>query len=299
MDDQLLRALYHRLFNCDKRQHDPRPTPRCTYPDALIVLIYFLAVLRDRSPHWAICPQRPKSNWPLWMRRLPCPSYGQFCRRLQSFPVQRLIALLFLEFRNQLPHSAQKYCDGKPLTVGGFSKDPDARAGRLPGDGWGKGYKVHLLADQSGAVEAFALTGLDAGEATVMRQVVPGVDLSGSVLRADSNYDSNALYAAVARGGGRLIAPRRKRGTALGHHPQHPDRLRAIAELEDGGQLRQHRRCRVRVEQELGHITNLPFGLSPLPNFVRRRHRVGLWVLAKLVLYHLCLIHRAEQKNAA
>jgi hypothetical protein len=79
-----------------------------------------------------------------------------------------------------------------------------------------------------------------------------------------------------------------------------PDRLRAIAELEgacDG--LRVHQRCRIRVEQGLGHLTNLPFGLSPLPNFVRRRRRVTRWVLAKITLYHLHLNLRQLKTLAA
>ena len=96
--------------------------------------------------------------------------------------------------------------------------------------------------------------------------------LNGVTLRADSNYDSNKLYRAVARRKGRLIASRKKPGTGLGHTKHHPDRLKAIGELERTDEaLRAHRRHRIRVEQTLGHLTNLPFGLSPLPNCVRRK----------------------------
>lgn len=283
MDDQLLLYLYHRLFDSDKLQ----AASRCHYSDSLIVLIYFLAVIRGRSPRWA-CQKR---NWPLWMRRLTCCSYSQFNRRLKTPSVVELIARVNLEFRSQLPDSDEKICDGKPLVVGGFSKDPDTAWGKLPGGGWGRGYKVHVIADACGAVDLFTVTALDAGEPTVACRLVTLMDLHGVLLRGDNNYDSNALYAEVALRGGRLLSPRKKPGTGLGHHPQHRDRLRAIAELESGKQaFAAHKRHRNRVEQTLGHLTNLPFGLSPLPNFVRRRRRVALWVLAKITLYHLYLI---------
>jgi len=40
-------------------------------------------------------------------------------------------------------------------------------------------------------------------------------------------------------------------------------------------------------------------GLSPLPNFVRRKHRVALWVLTKFMLYHLYLKRRKTHVLAA
>lgn len=296
MDDQLLLHIYHRLFDPGKSKGDPHPSVGCVYPDAVIVLIYVLACVRDRSPRWAA----NRRNWPLWMRRLAGPGYSQFMKRLKTDPVRRLLALLFLEYRDGLPASATKYADGKPLAVGGFTKDPDATRGRLPGDCWGRGYKVHVLADATGAVQLFSVTGLDAGEATAMRRLVAWAALDGAVVRTDSNYDSNPLYAAVADRGGRLVAPRRKPHTGLGHHPQHADRLRAIGELEAAPEaLAAHRRERARVERALGHITNLPFGLAPLPNFVRRRPRVTPWVLAKLTLYHVYLNMRKDNRLVA
>jgi hypothetical protein len=292
MDDQLLLSVYHRLF-------DPgniRRPAGCRFSDSIVVLIYVLGAIRGRSMRWA----HDRSNWPLWMRRLERPSYSQLMRRLRSTPVRRLIVALNLEYRRWLPRSTEKFCDGKPLVVGGFSKDPDAGEGKLPGDGWGRGYKVHLLTDDSGAVELFTVTALGEGEPTVMRRLVKLAELKGTTIRADSNYDSNPLYAAVAEQGSRLIASRKKPGTGLGHHPHHPDRLRAIEELEQSEQsLKAHKHHRIRVEQALGHLTNLPFGLSPLPNFVRRKHRVALWVLTKIMLYHLYLNLRNPQTLAA
>jgi hypothetical protein len=220
-------------------------------------------------------------------------------RRLKSWPVRRLIAQLDRQLRDLLPRSTEKVIDGKPLVVGGFSKDPDTTVGAVP-DGFARGYKMHVLIDACGAVETFIVTAMSVGEPTVAADLIArasdcGVVLAGNIIRADPNYDSNALYGTVADADARLVASRKKPGTGLGHHPHHPDRLRAIAELErpaaDGvAAAREARRHRNRVEQTLAHLTNLPFGLSPLPNFVRRLWRVRLWLTAKLVLYHQHLV---------
>ena len=145
---------------------------------------------------------------------------------------------------------------------------------------------------------------MDAGEATVAAvTLLPCLDLRGCVLRADANYDSNRLYAAAAARGGRLLAFRRKPGAGLGHHAQHPDRLRAIAELERASDAparrRAHKRHRDAVERAFAHLTNLPFGLAPLPNHVRRLRRVRLWVGAKVLLFHLHLTLRQATAAAA
>jgi hypothetical protein len=292
MDGQLLRVLYHELFHCGKR-HFPR---RCRYDDNVIIFIYFISVIADRSMRWAY----DRSHWPLWARRLTAPSYSQVMRRLDSGSVQRTLAEVNTTFRARLPRTSQKAVDGKPLVVGVYSKDPDARWGKLNNHDWARGYKVHALADACGAVETFDITPLDAGESTVARQLVQRLALPGVTLRGDANYDANALYVAVAERGGRLVAPRRKPGTGLGHHRQHPDRLRAIVELEQlPGGCRAHRRHRCRIEQCFGHLTNLPFGLSPLPNWVRRLKRVKRWVTAKITLYHLYLSLRQTHASVA
>jgi hypothetical protein len=279
MDSELLSWLYHRLL------HDPTSgrTAGCTYSLGLVTLIYFYAVLLNRSPHWA----SDRRNWPVGYRRMRLPSYSQLNRRLKRPQTERLIGQINDELAQRLPHSDLKFVDGKPLTVSGFSKDCDATVGQVPG-GYARGYKVHLLVDSLGRIEAFDVTGLHAGEPVVMRKMLQGHPLDGLLIRGDSNYDSNALYRQVAGCGGRLIAPRKKPFTGIGHHRQHPDRLRAIAELEHSPLgLREHRRIRAEVERRIGHLTNLPCGLWALPGFVRHRPRVRQWVAAKVLLLHL------------
>jgi hypothetical protein len=106
---------------------------------------------------------------------------------------------------------------GSPRTT----RPGGAGRGRAAGGGWARGYELHAVVGACGAVGAFRVTPPDAGEATVARDVLPwsgACDLGGATLLADANYDPVALYAAVADAGGRLLAPRRKPGTGLGHH---------------------------------------------------------------------------------
>ncbi len=223
MDGELLQHLYHELFHVGK----PHRPARCTYGDNIILFMFFIAVVGDRSLRWA----HDRRKWPLWARRLPRPSYSQFKRRVKTDSIRNRIADVNQTLRERLPQSSDKFIDGKPLVVGVFSKDPDAAWGRLSNERWAKGYKVHVLADWTGVIDAFDVTPLNSGEPTTAREIVAAQDLDGAIVHGDAAYDSNALYKTIATCGGRLITPRKKPGTSLGHHPQHPDRLRAIAEL--------------------------------------------------------------------
>lgn len=291
MDGELVRYLYHELFRSCKA-----PPRGCVFSDEVILFIYFLAVASDRSVLWA----HDRRHWPLWARRLPRPSYSQLMRRLKSDTIQERIRILNATLRDRLPRASDKYLDGKPLVVGVFTRDPDVAWGKLSNDTWARGYKLHLVFDAAGVVEAAQVTPLNGSESITARALVEFMNLSGALVRADSSYDSNALYQAIAQRGGRLIAPRKKPGRGLGHHPQHPHRLQAIQLLEGSSEARTiHRRLRIRVEQGLAHMTNLPFGLAPLPNWVRRLERVRRWVLAKISLYHLHLNLRLCNTNVA
>jgi len=279
MDDELLGWLYHRLLGNPSSNR----TAECTYSDGLIVFIYLFAAMCNRSSRWA-CQKR---HWPLWCRRLNFPSYSQLRRRLNRDSARRLLEQINQQCKDRLPRSGELVCDGKPLVVGGFSKDPDSDVGHVP-NGFARGYRFHAIVDGTGVIEAFAITSLRVGESTLMCDLVAQAPLAGKLLRGDANYDSNPLYGATALQGGRLIARRRKPLRGLGHGAHHPHRLQAIDELEKSPRgLAQHRRHRNRIEQSFAYFTNLPFGLWALPNFVRRLKRVRMWTMAKVTLYHL------------
>jgi hypothetical protein len=221
-------------------------------------------------------------------------------RRLHTASVQDCLTGMNSLFRDQLPRSLDKVVDGKPLVVGVCSKDRDARRGCMGEGKWARGYKVHAMIDATGVVESATVTPLNEGEATVALRLLEPMNLQGVTVRGDANYDSNKLYDVVAQRGGRFEAPRRKPGRGLGHHPQHPHRLQAIAALEREASTRvAHRNHCNRIEQTFAYLTNLSFGLAPLPNCVRGLHRVSRWVKAKILLYHLHLSLIRQHKEAA
>jgi len=266
------------------------------YSDSIVVLLYLFSVLSQRSMCWAY----EKRNWPLWMRHLQRPSYSQLMRRLRSSSFQKCMARL----RDAIPPgpgpSLEKYLDGKPLVVGAHSKDKEARRGYVGRDTWARGYKLHAVVNAAGFVENATVTPLNEGEATVAKGLLEQMNLQGVTLLADANYDSNSLYETVANRGGRLLAPRRKPGRGLGKRTHHVHRLEAIAQLEKvPGAMDQHKADRNRIEQAFAHLTNVSFGLAPLPNFVRGLTRVTRWVEAKIYLFHLYLDRIRIRKEAA
>jgi len=306
MDGELFRQLY-RAAGAVASKDVP---PRGTHSDFTILLTLLWAAGNDQPVSWAC----RGGNWPLWAwrvsRQLPSPS--TMSRRPYTRDFQRLLLRFNDHLREQLPGTSLRFLDGKPLLVGGFSKDGDAERGKVP-DGWGRGYKLHAIVNACGAVEMFCVTPLNAGEATVARDVIVwsgACDLRGALLLADANYDSNALYAAVADAGGRMLAPRRKPGTGLGKgngEPHHPHRLAAIAALEapagapaPGAADGTLYRLREGIEQAFGLMGNCPGGLrTGLPNHVRGLRRVRLWVALKVVLYHAYLLAQDARRAAA
>jgi hypothetical protein len=284
MDSELLRWLYHRLLH----GVTARPRRRCVYGDGLIALAGLYAVGNNRSVRWAA----DRRNWPVWFRHA-LPSYSQLRRRLLRRPLDTLVRQLDEQIVRRLGRSDALSIDAKAFVVALHSRDRDATVGRVRG-GFARGYALSVVRDRkTSVIHAAAVCGLRRGEATVARRLVRLAPLRGAVLRADANYDSVALYRDVAGRGGRLIAARRKPGRGVSRgHPQHPDRLAAIATLEQtpGGRAT-HTRERSDVERGFADLGGC-VGLFCLPPFVRRLHRVRRWIRAKLLLYHVTLLIR-------
>jgi hypothetical protein len=170
--------------------------------------------------------------------------------------------------------------DSKPLPVGSHSKDPDARYGRAA-KGFARGYKLHTIWGGGPLPSAWCIRPMNVGDSTAARGVVKGLAGEGYLV-GDSQYDSNPLYQAAAPGH-QVVAPQKRPGKGLGHRPHHPARLRSLELLTKpfGEALL---RSRKQIERDFGCLTNFGAGLSPLPNWVRRTHRVELWVQAKLLI---------------
>jgi hypothetical protein len=280
MEHRLWTAIVAVLAELDK----PRARPACAFRDEVIVRVWYWAVIHDRPVSWA---RRPE-NWPPGYRRRRLPSDATMSRRLRSAPVRAL--LLALERRVIAPAAPGLFwmVDGKPLPVGGCSKDKQAGYGRAAG-GKAKGYKLHALIGGDGAVAGWRVAPMNTDERVMAERLLKAAppEVHGYVV-ADSNYDSNKLHAACDRRGGLQLLTRRRYGpgNGTGHRAQAAGRLRSMARVEgpfpafaDGLLM-----DRSEVERRFGHLTNWGGGLTGLPAWVRTHRRVSRWVQAKLVL---------------
>ena len=204
-----------------------------------------------------------------------------------------LVALLQIVQRAMGAPLPRLMIDGKPLAVSAFSSDPDARWG------WGAGrqqfgYKVHALVDSRQRLLAWEVHPMNTAECVVARDLLrtahrlglirPGD--GGATVLGDASYDANGLHQTAAEVGASLVAPRRKarRSISAGHR-QHPGRLRSIELTEgDPGTAKRLRTERAAIERFFGTLATFGGGLYALPAWVRRMHRVRLWVGAKLIL---------------
>jgi len=273
MEQELWKLLYTLACQSDKRLASG------FYRPSDIVGVALWAVLHDRPIVWATL----EINWPPGIR-LFIPSQSTMSRRLQHPTTQDLMhemekAYLVLLM---LVQRWVKMVDAKPLPVSGHSKDPDAHWGHGV-RGYAKGYKLFAIYGEGPLPLTWRVAPMNAGETTVAQGMLPDLQ-GGGYLLGDKRYDSNSLYATTRQNNHQLVAPRQRPGTGLGHRPHDPDRLRAMELLQTpfGKALMEERN---RIEQDFAHLTNFGGGLAPLPNWVRREHRVRLWVQAKILIY--------------
>lgn len=204
-------------------------------------------------------------------------------RRLQTTEVQRLLADVEGRLAALDGGGWVMLVDGKPLTVGPYSKDPDAAWGRAR-RGWAKGYKLHAVYNGGSIPPAWDIAPLNEAEPEVAARLVLSIRGGGGYLLGDKAYDSNPLHDAALAVGCQLVAERKRPKAGLGHCRHSPGRLRSIELLrqEFGQKLYAFRD---QVERNFGWLTNHAGGLAPLPNWVRRIERVRLWVQAKFLVH--------------
>jgi hypothetical protein len=230
------------------------------------------------------------------------PSVSQFNRRVKEDRIQHLLLVAHQAVAGIEIPTAISYLDGKPLTVGPASKDPEAKRGHIIG-GFAKGYKLHAWMSQDRRIPLWCVTSLNTSEAPVaqaLAEYLPQLS-DWSLVLADSNYDDRALHKAIDAHHGRLLVI--PRGMA-----QHEVTLRQMGsarrELLEVYKTRPElvhlvHRQRVNAEGILGNLCSHGGGLGPLPAWVRRLHRVKRWVGCKILLYNARLRAKAKLKSAA
>lgn len=254
-----------------------RPT-KGTYSHTHVLAVMVWAALFDRPISWAV----RRENWPWHDRTRPLPSSATVSRRRRDPEILALVERLIERLRVSGVGERTLVLDGRGLRVARHSADPDADWGRAAG-GVDNGYRLHEIVDLCGNCRAYRVTPLRAGERTVALELIAGLATNeADVLLADAGYDSNALYEAAAGRGVRMIAAWARPGAeGLGHRVHSVHRVAAIELQRQRPEVLRDRR---RIESCFGTQGNRVGGLGPLPNHVRRLHRVQLWVAVKLAI---------------
>lgn len=279
------RELWRRIARVMKPLPPTRPR-NAVYTDRQIVAVYLWAVLHDRPVSWA-CDRR---HWPMQARRRVLPDQSTMSRRLRHPRMGQLLRVLLDRVQREFNRGEVLAVDGKPLELSEHTRDPEARTGRGAGR-YARGYKLHLILDvRSRAVVAFQTHPLNVSETTIAVGLLRSPTSSirrGSLLVGDSLFDSNALHAAADARGCQLIAPRKKPGRGLGNRAHHRSRIESMR-ITEGSDRAIWRTIlspqRDQIERFFGTLVGSAGGLIALPAWVRRLHRVRLWVAAKLVI---------------
>lgn len=258
---------------------------RGRYSNAVICAVYFWSVVNDRPVSWACDPR----NWGRHQIRNHLPSASTMSRRMKSKDVIQLIEAIEKQLVNISHPSICRLIDAKPLPISGHSEDADARYGRAA-SGMARGYKFHGIFDFFQGFVAWCIRPMNANESPVAKTLIPQLNSQGYLV-GDNAYDSNELYQLAGLKGVQLIAPRKKNVKGIAHTNHSPFRLKAIKMMTRPfawALIRQRRQ----IESVFGQLTNLSFGLGPLPNWVRTQRRVENWVRVKLILFN---IYRLQQ----
>ena len=283
MEDELWREVY-RLA---KRISKGKAVVGGTYPDAIVVAVYFWAVVHDRTNRWAC----DKKNWHGCGPRGKLPSAPTMSRRLRTKSVIELIESIENELIGMNRPSLCRLIDAKPLPVSPHSEDPDAAYGRASSS-MARGYKFHAIYDDSQGFIDWSIKPMNVNECPAGAELISRLTCEGYLI-GDNAYDRNKLYALAGERGVQLIAPQRKQTKGIGNQKHSPFRLVAI-EMQTRRFARDMVFYRRMIETAFAQLTTLSFGLGPLPSWVRTMKKVRIWVRAKLILFNL---YRLKQKT--
>lgn len=289
MEAQLFRRLYKLMYSLAH----PRQK-RTQFSDHIIALVYLWSVLCDRPVCWAC----DKQNWPKDIA-FHLPSGSTLSKRLRTLSVQQLIERA-LAAGSELfgPPPLLKQIDSKPLYVGPYSKDRDAKRGRIAAGQFARGYRLHVL-NHGRIVHHFTLAPMNDHDSKTAPKLIERLQ-GGGYAAADNAFDSNRLHQQAASVNHQLIAPPRAANKGVRDLKHNcPERLRCLdlldSPLEKCGLSsdfgRELYNARQRVESGFGGLTFL--NMHFLPAWVRGPRRVALWAAAKILIY---ICHNAKNK---
>jgi hypothetical protein len=264
-------------------QRQVKPRPRDTHSTALIVRVHLWSVLHDRPTDWA-CKAR---NWSERTCPEQLPDQSTLSRRMRRDDFEPFLVLLGRRLNGRPLATLLKIVDGKPLELPNHSGDRDAR--------WGRGvsrtsigYKLHVIYSAVNPMpDAFVITPLNVCEKQMAFRMIKRLGGTGYLL-GDAHYDASWLFDGCHHHHHRLVCPRAKPASGIGHHYQSPHRLRVIDQLEPPGNLNDFGPSlycrRSDIERGFSQMSSFGGGLGPLPSWVRRIWRVRRWVWGKLLI---------------
>lgn len=135
------RKLWPVLYRAVRKVGRQMKQKGVTYQPWVIAMVMLWAALHDRPRKWA-CVKVNWSSTTLRLAQLPSPSV--LSRRADSVAMGIFWRMLEETLRGTSCGGLISMVDGKPLFVGGCSKDPDARMG-YGAETKGKGYKLHAI----------------------------------------------------------------------------------------------------------------------------------------------------------
>jgi hypothetical protein len=290
MEAKLYRVVYRFVMSIAH----PRRGKRQQFSDYSIVLVYLWSVLHERPVSWAC----DRSNWPKELER-ELPSDTTMSRRLRSLGVLQLLERVLAAVADLTPVSPVKLIDSKPLLVGAYSKDRDAKRGRLAANQMARGYRLHAL-NHGRTVRLWTLAPMNQHDSQVAPRLLSQLQGWGYAV-ADNAYDSNDLHELAATQNHQLIAPAQPKVRHV-RDARHntPQRLHALdvlaSPLEFAGQpnlfgvgLYNQREA---IESSFGGLTMM--GVGYLPPWVRGPRRVARWTAGKILLF---LVRDAKRKG--
>lgn len=300
MEAKLYRRLYRQVHSV---AHPPR-RPRERYTDRWIVMVHLWSVEHAKPACWA-CDE---DNWPAkLLAGTPLPSPSRLSRRLRTVGVQQLLERMLDAAASKFDVPLVKTIDSKPLTVGAYSKDHDARRGRVANGIFAKGYRLHAVT-HGRMVQAWTLLPMNAHDSVPAPHLLASLAGGGGYVVADNAYDTNPCHLSAASSGHQLVAPAQESKKHVRDAKHNcAERLRALDLLDSplhnatrgriGGEFgRALYNFRQRIESGFGGLTFA--GLGHLPPHVRGPRRVALWTAGKILIY-LCKSAPKKQRLTA